>query len=187
MNLLTNNDLETLLLDLQGKPATFVRLESKTKARATVKSRTTLEPFYSVFGTDTVWKVDSRTVLLNASYEKVVNRRREKEGLEGDFESKGTYGNMIGKCLIEKDDGAKNVRFYYIPRKDDVARWVRADGTLLSPDLVERLKKEFLPVQKEGSGRQGLESANAFRPLDFKMESIRSLRMKGVEYIMAGV
>lgn len=109
-NLLTNNDLESLLLDLEGKPATFVRLESKTIARATVKSRVTLEPFASVFGTDTVWKLDSRTVLLNASYEKVVNRRREAAGLEADFKSEGTYGAMIGKCLIEKKDGAKNVR-----------------------------------------------------------------------------
>jgi hypothetical protein len=185
-NLLTNNQLEILLKELEGKPATFVRLESKTVARANVKSRKTLEPFASIFGTDTVWKIDSRSMLLNVDYERVVNRRRVESGLAADFKSEGTYGKMEGKCILHSDKGDKQVRLYHVAHHNDNARWVRADGTELSPELVSRLKSEFLPERKP-SAKQGLEGPKSFLPLNFKMESIKSLRMKGVEYIMAGV
>ena len=184
--LLTNSALETLLHGMEGKPAQFVRLETKTKARAIKSSRITSEPFYDVFKTDTVWKVDSRTVLLNAKYENVVNSRRAKEGVSADFKSQGTYGEMDGKCLIRKDDGAVNVRTYYMKNADDKAIWLRADGTELSPELVARLKAEFLPPKKSNP-KQGLSEENEFHVMDFKMESIRGLRVAGTEYIMAGV
>jgi hypothetical protein len=186
MPILTNAALETLMLDPTIRKGQFIRLDSKTEARATVKSRTTSEPFAAVFDTSKVWKINSRTVQLRVDYQNAVNGRREKEGLEKNFQSKGTYGEVENDTLVRKPDGSFNVRVYHVKHPDDSVRWLRDDGTELSPDLVARLKAEFLPKPKpEGEGKQGLE--NAVQPLDFKPESILALRMAGVDYIMAHV
>lgn len=186
MPILTNAALETLLLDPSLRKGQFIRLDSKTEARATVKSRTTLEPFASVFGTSKVWKINSRSVQIGVNYEDAVNRRLRKEGEEANFKSEGTYGEVENNTIVRKADGSWNMRVYHVQHPDDTVRWVRDDGTELSPDLVARLKAEFLPKPKpEGTGKQGLD--NQVMPLDFKPESILAIRMAGVDYIMAHV
>lgn len=185
MPILTNAALETLMLDPTIRRGQFIRLDSKTLAKATVKSRMTSEPFAAVFGTSKVWKINSRNVQLRVNYEKSVNGRREKEGLDANFKSQGTYGEVENDTLVRKSDGSFNVRVYHVKHPDDSVKWVRDDGTELTPDLVARLKAEFLPKPKEGEGKQGLE--NEVQPLDFKPESILAFRMAGEDYIMAHV
>lgn len=184
MPVLTNAALETLMLDPSIRRGQFIRLDSKTAARALVKSRTTGESFASIFGTSKVWKINSRNVQLRVDYQNAVNGRREREGKEKDFQSEGTYGEVQNDTLVRKADGSFNVRVYHVKHPDDTVKWVRDDGTELTPALVSRLKVEFLPVQKD-SPKQGLE--NEVKPLDFKPESILAFRMAGVEYIMAHV
>lgn len=184
MAVLTNSGLESLLLDLDSKAGQFIRLDSKTLVKGTVKSRTTLEPFASVFGTAKVWKINSRQVQIGLDYQKVVNTRREREGKEADFKSEGTYGEMETKCLLRREDGSFQMRVYHVKHPDDKVRFVRDDGTELSPVLVERLKSEFMPPKKE-SPKQDLE--NEVQPLNFKPESILALRISGMEYVMAHV
>ena len=184
MPVLTNAALETLMLDPSIRRGQFIRLDSKTAARALVKSRTTGESFASIFGTSKVWKINSRNVQLRVDYQNAVNGRREREGLEKNFQSEGTYGEVQNDTLVRKADGSFNVRVYHVKHPDDTVKWVRDDGTELTPDLVSRLKAEFLPVQKD-SPKQGLE--NEVKPLDFKPDSILAFRMAGVEYIMAHV
>lgn len=183
--ILTNAALETLMLDPTIRKGQFIRLDSKTVAKTTVKSRKTLEPFALVFGTSKVYKINSRNVQLRCNYEDSVNGRREKEGKAGDFQSQGTYGQVENDTLVRKADGSFNVRVYHVKHPDDSVKWVREDGTELSPDLVARLKAEFLPAPKDGEGKQGLE--NAVQPLDFKPESILAFRMAGTDYILAHV
>lgn len=185
MPILTNAALETLMLDPTIRKGQFIRLDSKTAARALVKSRKTSEPFAAIFGTSKVWKINSRNVQLRVNYTNAVNGRREKEGLEDNFQSKGTYGEVENDTLVRKPDGSFNVRVYHVKHPDDSVKWVRDDGTELSPDLVARLKAEFLPAPKDGEGRQGLD--NEVKPLDFKPESILAFRMAGTDYIMAHV
>ena len=186
MPILTNAALETLMLDPSIRKGQFIRLDSKTLARGLVKSRTTLESFASVFGTSKVWKINSRNVQLRVDYQNAVNGRREREGKEGDFKSQGTYGLVENDTLVRKADGSFNVRVYHVKHPDDTVKWVRDDGTELSPALVARLKAEFLPKPKpEGEGKQGLE--NEVKPLDFMPESILAFRMAGTDYIMAHV
>lgn len=179
-------DLVTLLQGLKGSRARFVRLESKTLARATKKSRATLEPFSTVFGCAEIYKIDSRNLLINAAYERVVNRRREASGLDADFQSEGTYGAMDGLCLLTREDGSKQMRTYHLPSKRDNSRWVKSDGTDLTEKEIARLKTEFLPVPSENK-KQGLDSDKTFRPLNFKLESIRGIKIDGQDYILAGV
>lgn len=182
--ILTNAGLETLLLDPNLRKGQFIRLDSKTLARATVKSRLTSEPFAAIFGTSKVWKINSRQVQIGVDYAKVVNARREREGKEADFKSEGTYGEMEGLALLRMKDGGFQVRVFHVKHPDDKVRWVRDDGTELSPELVARLKAEFLPPHKE-SPKQDLE--NEVQPLNFKPESILAMRIAGTEYIMAHV
>lgn len=177
-----HESLQFILGRLDGQRARFARVESRTIGRANVKSRTTLESFSSVFGTDSVWKLDDRVVLINCDYSKVVNRRRVAEGKEADFEAAKSYGNLIGKCLYRLDkDNSVQVRTYHVKHRHDRSVWVKADGTPLSPELVARLKSEFLPPRGK-SVKQGLD--NEFKVMNFKMESIRSLTMGGVKYIV---
>jgi hypothetical protein len=186
MPILTNAALETLMLDPTLRKGQFIRLDSKTAARGTVKSRITGEAFASVFGSAKVWKINSRNVQIRIDYENAVNGRREREGMEGDFKSEGTYGDVQNGTLVRKADGTFNLRVYHVKHPDDSVRWVRDDGTELSPALVARLKAEFLPKPKpEGEGKQGLD--NEVKPLDFKPESILAFRMAGTDYIMAHV
>ena len=106
--------------------------------------------------------------------------------LDAHPKARDPYGEVENDTLVRKADGSFNVRVYHVKHPDDSVRWLRDDGTELSPDLVARLKAEFLPKPKpEGEGKQGLE--NAVQPLDFKPESILALRMAGVDYIMAHV
>lgn len=184
MPILTNSQLETLLLDPTLRKGQFIRLDSKTKARALVKSRVTSEPFAAVFGTSTVWKINSRNVQIRIDYENAVNGRREREGKEADFQSQGTYGDLENGTIVRKADGSYNVRVYHVKHPEDSVRWVRDDGTELSADLVKRLKAEYLPAQKD-SPKQDLE--NEVKPLDFLPSSILAFRMSGVDYIMARV
>lgn len=185
--ILTKNQLADFLLSLEGKRAYFVGLTTQTIGRATKKSRTTLESFESVFGCREVFKLNETVALINASYEKIVRARREAEGVEdkeNPFKSKGTYGELLGKCLIRKPDGVMNVRTYGVKRATDKSFWVRPDGTILSDALVKRLKAEFLPAPK-GSGRQGLSEDRKLNVIDYKMESIKSIKMEGVTYTVA--
>lgn len=185
MPILTHRELETLLLDPNLRKGQFIRLDSKTQARALVKSRTTGGSFATVFNSGKVWKINSRNVQLRVDYENAVNSRRDREGKESDFKSKGTYGEVENNTIVRKEDGSYNVRVYHVKHPDDSVRWVRDDGTELSPELVARLKVEFLPPPKKESATQALD--NEVQPLDFKPESILAFRMAGTDYIMAHV
>jgi hypothetical protein len=184
--ILTTPDFEALLVKMDKENAgQKIRMETRTKARAIQKSRDTLEPFASIFGTSTVWKITSSNYRVGCDYEKVVNAHRDREGKEKDFKSEGTYGIMETRTLLRKDDGSFQMRVFI--DKDDVpvVRWVRDDGTELSPNLVSRLKAEFLPPRKDDGKKQEVE--DVVKPRNLACESILGFRLAGVEYTMARV
>jgi len=184
-SILTYKDLENLLIGLEGQSAKFVRMHTRTIPAHTVKSRKTLKSFAETFGCDEVYKLDERVVLINASYERVVNRRRTEAGLAADFKSEGTYGELIGKCILKAKNGSTQVRTYHLPTHRDKSRFVKPDGTDFTPDQVKDLKENFLKLSGDND-KQGLVKGRQFRPLNFKMESVRSFKMDGQEYIVAG-
>lgn len=180
-------EIITLLESLTGKRAYFTRIVSQTKGRANKKSRVTDESFQSIFGCNEVWKLDDRTLIINADYASMVNRRRKEEGThdaENPFKSKGTYGEMVNRCLLRKLDGEMQVRTYNHHHRKNKSRWIRPDGSELPSQLVNRLKSEFLPLPS-GSSRQGLSKNKEVQPLNFGLDSIKSLTLDKVEYILA--
>lgn len=181
--IISYKDLEEILKGLEGKAAKFVRLHTRTIPAHTVKSRATGLSFAATFGCDEVYKLDERNVLINASYERVVNRRRKEEGLATDFKSEGTYGTLIGKCLLLTNSGSMQVRTYHVKTWRDNSKFVKPDGTEFSPEQLKDLKAHFLKLS-DGGTKQGI--VKTFKPLNFKMESIRSFKMDGAEYIVAG-
>lgn len=183
--ILTYGELEKIMLSPELPKGQFIRLDSRTEAKATVKSRKTLESFEKVFGCQKVYKINSRQVQLKVDYENAVNGRREKEGLEGDFKSQGTYGTVENNTIVRKNEDQWYLRVFHVKNPLDKVKWVRDNGEELTPDLVKRLENEFLPLPKEGKGKQELE--NEVKPLNFKSDSILAIRMNGVEYIMARV
>lgn len=182
--ILTYANLESILLNPDIRKGQFIRLDSKTEARATKKSRVTSESFESLFGTSKIFKINSRTVQIGVSYESAVNGRREKEGMESNFVSAGTYGDVENNTIVRKSDGSWNMRVYHVKHNDDNVIWVREDGTELDDILVTRLKAEYLPIPKT-SDKQGLD--NQVMPLDFKPSSIIGFRMDGEDYLMAHI
>lgn len=184
--ILTRPELEALLIRMDKENAgQNIRMESKTVGRATKNSRTTGESFESVFQCAKVWKIASQTFQVGCDYEKVVNAHRAKEGLEKDFKSEGTYGEMETRTLLRKDDGSFQMRVFSNGVDASKNRWVRDDGTELTPDLVARLRAEFLPIRKEEAPKQGVEKT--VQPRNFAPDSIIGFRVAGMEYVMARI
>src|ERR1035437_929580 len=152
--IITSIQLANILKSLEGQRAYFTKMLTQTVADTNVKSRLTLEPIQEVFGCDKIYKLDNRNLLINASYESMVRIRQEKAGIadpDKPFVSKKPKGNLsepIGKCLLRRPDGSMLVRTYNVKHKNNNARWVRPDGSELTPNEVDRLKAEFLPPKK---------------------------------------
>jgi hypothetical protein len=182
--ILTTPDLEALLFKLDKENAgQGIRMESRTIARGRKTSSVTGESKWEVFGSENIWKISSQNYKIGQDYENVVNIRRDREGVEGEFKSQGTYGNMEARTILRMKDGSFQMRVFVEGTDKSKNRWVRDDGTELSPELVARLKAEFLPPRKDESPKQGIEKT--VKPRNFAVDSILSFRAAGVDYIMA--
>jgi len=184
--MLSYKDLENLLIGLEGQSAKMVRMHTRTLPHLKKTSRKDSRTFPETFGCDSVIKLDMRVVLINASYERVVNRRRKEAGLSTDFKSEGTYGKMIGKCILQANNGSTQVRTYHIPSWRDNCRYVKPDGTEFTKEQIADIKANFFDKVSDSEGKQGLSKGKQFRPLNFKMESVRTFKLDGQEYIVAG-
>lgn len=114
--------------------------------------------------------------VLNFNYAAAVNRQREREGMTTDFVAEPRkWGERIaGTPLVYHKDK------WYIEAKverSDVIAYIMPDLSPVDPEEVEK----WLPPARH-SGRQGTEKAIMLR--DFAVENIRSIRMKGSEYII---
>lgn len=186
---MTTKGLRDKLLELTGKRAYFVTIQTKTDARAKVKSRVTLEPIQQVYGTTTIYKVAKRRVLINASYEKMVLKRRAGEGIVDDSWKAGElkWGHPVGqsKCLYQKDDQFY-LRVYQLKTGDLGTAYYRDDGTEITDEkLLARLPNEFLNLQHDG--RQGLSAEHKVIVNTYKLESIYAINHDRFNWLVVNI
>jgi hypothetical protein len=120
-------------------------------------------------------KVSKINGVLNFNYTAAVNRQREREGMVADFvaEPRKWGVRMEGTPLVYHNGK------HYIECKverSEVVAYIMPDLSPVDPDEVAK----WLPSRH--SGRQAVEKTIVLR--DFAVENLRSIRMKGTEYII---
>lgn len=186
---MTTIELRDALLGLTGKRAYFVTIQTKTDARARQTSRVTGETIQQLYGTKTIYKVAKRRVLINASYERMVMKRRAAEGVINDSwkASELKWGHQVdhSKCLYQKGDQFY-LRVYQLKTGDLGTSYYRDDGTKITDEkLLARLPDEFLGVQSEG--RQGLSKENKVIVNTYKLENIRAINHDKFNWLVVNI
>ena len=166
MNKISRNELRNVLLNQAS--ATPVTVTAMTDARA----KKTNNPFGRIF------KMSRVNGFTGFSYENSVNRQREREGKDKNFEAQNrSWGEKVNNCLVEKDGE------WYISLKVekvlDKPKYLYYDNqkglTFLSKDKIENL----LP-KSHGAEKQGLDKEVIYR--NYKLESIVSIAINGQLY-----
>lgn len=162
MKTITKKDLIALLDDIKG--ATFATIVTDTDARL----KKTGNPFRGP-----VRKVSTVNVTLGFQYESSVNRQRAREDAEPDFKAEPRqWGKRVTPILVMHKG-----RIYLETKVErSQARYVDAAGWTLDNTEV----RPFLPSR--GKSRQGVNREVIVR--DYSLDSIRSISMKGEQYIL---
>ena len=118
-------------------------------------------------------KTSTISAVLNYDYEKAVNRQRVREGKVPDFKSEPRkWGKHVGKSPIVEHKEA----FYLNCKIEKATATYLADGVEVEGAEVDSW------IGERHSGRQKVE--NTVYGRDFKIENVRRIRMKRVEYII---
>lgn len=113
------------------------------------------------------------SAVLNFDYEKAVNRQRVREGKVPDFKAEPRkWGSYVGKSSVVEHKG----NFYINVKIESSKATYTSDGI----DVEEAEVDSW--IGERHSGRQKVE--NTVYGRDFKIENVRSIRMKGMEYII---
>lgn len=113
--------------------------------------------------------------VLNFNYAAAVNRQREREGVVADFVAEPRkWGQRVEGTPIVTHNG----KFYVEAKveRSDIVAYVMPDLSPVDPDEVAK----WLPARH--SGRQAVEKTIILR--DFAVENLRSMKIKGSEYVI---
>ena len=163
MKAITQAELVLLLETVKG--ATFATLVTETDP----KLKKTGNPFGEVR------KVSRVNVTLGFQYENAVNRQREREGSEPDFEAAPRqWGRKISPMFVEHKG-----ELYLETKVERSIETKYLDS--LDREIPAEALKPFLPSRSESS-RQETEKEIIVR--DYKLASIASLTVRGESYIV---
>jgi hypothetical protein len=173
---------EQQLLDLLKtvQHGAFVSLETKTDVTKTM--RKTGNPFRD----DNVIKESKRQVQFGSSYEKTVNARLDKQGVDGStFKANKLpfgewYDGMENEVIIYKDN--LYARFYLIPDNRSIDTYY-INGTQASKEDTETIKS-FLPESRPSATQTaaGLDDKHQLKVIQPAFANIISLTVKGETY-----
>jgi hypothetical protein len=113
--------------------------------------------------------------VLNFNYAAAVNRQREREGMTPDFVAESRkWGQRVEGTPIVTHNG----KFYVEAKveRSEIMGYIMPDLSVVDENEVAK----WLPNRH--SGRQHVEKAIVLR--DFAVENIRSMRIKGGEYVI---
>jgi hypothetical protein len=182
MKTITTSALSALLLDLKG--ASFVRVVTATEPKMNQKHRVTkvANPFMG----KRVLRTASRHGMLGASYENVVQNRRDAEDHPMAFRAEALWngaGEHVegSKVVVRHRTTGKQYLVFYPHRESSVMQdaWT-VDGT----EVAVRELSPYLPPAPQGSGRQEVENPVAWRTI--ALDNILSLQMNGETYTVEG-
>lgn len=163
---ITKGDLTAMLAGIRG--ATFATLTTETFPKL-LKTGNNL---------GTVRKVSRVNVTLGFQYEAAVNRQRVREDGTPDFEAAPRqWGVRVPGTVLVRHEGTGKVYLETKVEKSLDHIYVGANGQQIPDDMIA----PFLPTR--GNSRQDVEKEILVR--DYAIESIRSVKMQGNEFIVA--
>jgi|GEM_PF-2277317 len=117
-------------------------------------------------------------VFMGDSYQEMVNKVRDKEGLEPDFEARPTYCSPVTENNLvyqHKKSGQLYLRVYtgYGATMTSERKYFDAYGKEIDAEEYLALKEEYLKKDSDSS-RQGVE--NEIRVLNYKVENVTKLK-----------
>jgi len=177
---ISQNDMVAMMLALRG--ATFVTFVAVTEP-VFAKYNEAGEP--SPFRTGDIIKTANVNGTINFIYQNSVNLQRKREDLETDFQAMPRqWGHRIWQGnyvtpVIEHTNKAGEHKFYIEVKPERSLSHVYHDrnGNLIPAEQVEPF------IRKNGRSRQGVQKEVYCR--DYKVSDIRSLTMKGQDYVIA--
>lgn len=121
-------------------------------------------------------------VITGFDYEKSVNRRLEKEGKEGNFESEENWFEPISKGLVT--DKRTETKFYlrYQVQPDSVIG--EPEYTYNGNPIMKEFFQSFLKTKNNFYDKQGLDNPLMFQVCD--LNNILTISMGGEKYELVG-
>lgn len=124
-----------------------------------------------------VRKISGVNGVINWNYEKAVNRQREREGTEGNFEAHPRkWGQRIEGTpfVAHKDELYLELKV----ESTDTPTYVDSAGNVIEKEKI----KAFLPTQSSNAEHQGVEKEIILR--DYKVSGITQITYGGNTYLV---
>jgi hypothetical protein len=162
---ITHEELLVLLMNVE-KP-TFTNVVSEVIP----KMNKTGNPYFGK-----VVKKSKGNYFIGGSYEDMVNKRMEKEGMEPTFESKEcSVGTHISKCVQYNDNTKKHYLQYFTFETSKPKSTFEFEGNEIDKQLFE----SFM-VKKSEKSRQPQD--NKHQPQSLTTTNIKEITLEGVHY-----
>jgi hypothetical protein len=162
---ITHEELLVLLMNVE-KP-TFTNVVSEVIP----KMNKTGNPYFGK-----VVKKSKGNYFIGGSYEDMVNKRMEKEGMEPTFESKEcSVGSHISKCVQYNDNTKKHYLQYFTFETSKPKSTFEFEGNEIDKQLFE----SFM-VKKSEKSRQPQD--NKHQPQSLTTTNIKEITLEGVHY-----
>jgi len=117
-------------------------------------------------------------------YEDKVNREREKQGIDTDFEAKKSLYEFITKSVRRKGDQHYLI-FYPLTSKEDTTLVGLQDGEFKT--VLRESIDQYIPTPSNTSNRQGLAEGSEVKYESISFGSIAAMRVDGVSYIVTDI
>lgn len=169
MKIVTKQELISILETKKGAfPATIY-------ARTVPEMLKTNNPFLDEYKNPKIQKENVANVMLNYIYENSVNRQREREGKETDFEAEPRkWGTRIAKTPFVNHKGK-----LYLETKiqKSISTVFKFNGVEIPRETIEK----FLRKGKEGA-RQEVDNPVILR--DYDLDNIYAITFGGEQYVV---
>lgn len=163
----TENEMLEILLSVD-KP-TFTNIKSRTIP----KMNKTGNPYF-----EKVFKVTEGNYFIGGSYEDMVNKRMEKEGMEPTFESKEcSVGNHVSKCVQHNE----RLNRYYVQYFTFETSNLKSSFEFEGNEIEKQLFESYM-VKRSETSRQPQE--NKHDPKSLGLSSILEMSLNGNRYVI---
>lgn len=147
-----------------------------TEKKSLKKSRITKEPTPKRL--EKIFVEFTGTVWMGGDYQTMVNKIREKENIEPDFESKGTYCKPVSEnLLLWEHNKTKQLYFRvylgYGSTFTTSVKFYDAFGDKMTMEEYSEIKKHYLPLDYENKS-QGTEQEILVK--NYKVENVTKLK-----------
>lgn len=183
----SDSDLVNMIRGYKGCSMAVVDLSTQPKFNK--KSRSTKEPFEVLFKGNVIC-TSTRYVSIGNNYGTSVNNRLEKEGNEnaGEFVAEELpWGKWVeGSKILIEHNGNYYIRLSYLNGNEYKSEYIYhyENGEILNNNELCILRKDFMTLPKEDSGRQGTEET--VRVNSVKLSGILRLKFDGKVFVREG-